>query len=103
MRLLLHKDSLPLVVAQPCKVAVIGPVEEFAALCWTLAGKKIALVIAIKMNLEGLAGSVVALQKFVGDIGFARRREQRRRPILGREQIVDLSSRRYHAGPLYNR
>ena len=60
MRLLFHEHSLPLVVAKTGKVAVVGPVEELAALVGALAGEKIALVIAVEVDLEGLAAGIVA-------------------------------------------
>jgi hypothetical protein len=36
------------------------------------------------VHLEGFAGGIVALQKLVLDVGLAGRRDQRRRPVLGR-------------------
>src|SRR5438034_1247923 len=60
MGLLFQENGLPLLVAQTREVAVIGPVEELAALVGTLAGEKIALVVAVEVNLEVLAGGVVA-------------------------------------------
>ena len=62
MSLLFQEDGLPLVIAQPGQVAVVGPVEEFAALIGTLAGEKIALVVAIEVDFEVLPGSIVARQ-----------------------------------------
>src|SRR5262245_52971843 len=89
MRLLLHEHGLPLVVAQAREVAVVGPVEEFAALVRTPAGKKIALVVAVEMDPEGLAGGVVALQQLVLDVRLSRSSDQRGCPVLGREDVVD--------------
>ena len=63
MRLLLQEHRLPLLVAQAGKVAVVGPVEELAALVRALAGEQVALVVAVEVNPEGLAGGVVALQQ----------------------------------------
>ena len=58
--LLLEEDDLPLVVAQAGEVAVVGPVEELAAL-GRAAGEEIVLVVAVEMDLEGLAAGVVAV------------------------------------------
>ena len=92
MRLLLHEHCLPLVVAKAREVAVIGPIEEFAALVRALAGEEVALVVAVEMNLEVLAGGIVALQKLVLDVRFAGRGDQRGCPVLGGENLVDLGS-----------
>ena len=67
LRLLLQEHRLPLVVAQAGQVAVVGPVEELAALVRALAGEQVALVVAVEVNLEGLAGGLVALQELVLD------------------------------------
>ena len=93
MRLLLEEDRLPLVVAQAGEVAVVGPIEELAACVLTLAGQQVALIIAVEMNLEGLAGGIVALEKLGLDLRLAGGRDERRRPILGREDLVDLAVR----------
>ena len=62
VRLLLHEHCLPLLIAKPGEVAVIGPVEEFAALIRPLAGKQIALIVAVEVYPEALPGRIVALQ-----------------------------------------
>ena len=54
VRLLLHEHRLPLLVAKPGEVAVIGPVEEFAALIRPLAGEQIALIVAVEVDPEAL-------------------------------------------------
>ena len=61
--LLFQEDGLPLVVAKTGKVAVVGPVEEFAALVGALAGEKVALIVAVEVNLEVLAGGIIARQQ----------------------------------------
>ncbi len=53
--LLFEEHRLPLIVAKASKVAVVGPVEELAALVRPLAAKKVTLVVAVEVNLEGLA------------------------------------------------
>ena len=58
VRLLLQEHRLPLLVAKPGEVAVVGPVEELAALVRALAGEQITLVVAVEVNLEVLAGGV---------------------------------------------
>ena len=80
MRLLFHEDRLPLVVAKSGEVAVVGPVEEFAALVGALAGEKVALVVTVEVNLEVLSGGVITRQQLVLDVGLAGRRDQRRAP-----------------------
>ena len=52
MGLLLHEHYLLLIVAKTREVAVVSPVKELAALVGAFAGKQIALVVAIEMNLE---------------------------------------------------
>ena len=59
---LFHEYGLPLLVAKAGKVAVIRPVEELTALVRTLAAQQVALVVAVEMNLEILAGRIVALR-----------------------------------------
>ena len=66
-----------MVVAQTRKIAIIGPVEELPALVAT-AGEKIALVVAIEMDLEGLAVGVVAVQQLRCDVGLSAGRHQGR-------------------------
>ena len=56
---LLHEYSLPLLVAKAGKIAVVGPVEEFAALVGALAGEKIALVVTIEVDFEVFPGGIV--------------------------------------------
>ena len=59
---LLEEDGLPLIVAQAGQVAIVGPVEELMALVRALASQKIALIVTVKMNLEGVAVRFIALQ-----------------------------------------
>ena len=93
LRLLLQEHRLPLIIAKAGKVAVVGPVEEFAALVRALAREKVALVIAVEMHLEVLARRVIALQQLVLDGGLAGRGDQCRCPILRGEDVVDLGMR----------
>ena len=51
--LLLEEDHLPLIVAEPREVAVVGPIEEGVAL-GRATSEEIALVEAVEMHLEGL-------------------------------------------------
>jgi hypothetical protein len=69
--LLLQKYRLPLLIAKTSEVAVISPVEEFASLVWPLAGKEVALIVAIEMNLEVLARRVLTLKQPVLDRGLS--------------------------------
>src|SRR4051812_35711782 len=59
---LLHEQHFPAVIAQGGEVAVVRPVEKFLALTRSGAGQKVALVVAIQVNLEGLARSLIAGQ-----------------------------------------
>src|SRR6516165_5663757 len=103
MRPLLQEHGLPLLVAQASEVAVVGPVEELADLVRPPASELITLVVAVEMNFEGLAGGIVALQELVLDVWLAGGSDQRRRPVLGGEDVVDLDARRHQAGPAYHR
>jgi hypothetical protein len=58
---LFQEYSLPLIIAETGKVAIVGPVEEFAALVWPFAAEKVTLVIPVEVNTEGLACRAVAL------------------------------------------
>lgn len=69
---LLEEDNLPLVVAQACEVAVVGPVEKLPALV-VAAREKIVLVVAVEMDLEGLFVGVVAAQELRRDVRLSRR------------------------------
>src|ERR1700724_1314365 len=59
---LLQEQELPLLIAQGGELAVIGPVEKLLALARTGAGQQIALVVAVEVNREGFARSLVAGQ-----------------------------------------
>src|SRR3954454_18541255 len=74
--LLLEKDGLPLLEPKPGEVAVIGPVEKFPTFVGTLSCQEVALIIAVKMNLEVLARRVIALEQFLLDGGLAGRGDQ---------------------------
>ena len=87
-----RKTSLPLLVAKTGQVAVVGPVEELAALVRALPREQVALVVAVEVDLEGLAGGGVALQQLVLDVRLARGRDQRGHPVLGGEDVVDLGA-----------
>ena len=80
MRLLFQEHRLPLLVAQARKIAVVGPVEEFAPFVRALAGEQVTLVVAVEVNPEGLAGGGVALQQLLLDVRLAGRGDQRRAP-----------------------
>src|SRR4029079_8800805 len=101
--LLLHEYSLPLLVAKAGKIAVVRPVEKFAALIDALAGKKVALVVTVEVDLEVLATGIVAHQQLCLDIGLAGRCDQRRRPVLCRKDVVDLAPRRQKPRPAHQR
>ena len=68
-----------------------------------LAGEHVALIVAVEMHLEGLAGGVVAPQELVLDVRLARRSRQRLHPILGREDVIDFGVRGHQAGPAHER
>ena len=89
--------------AQCGDAAVVGPVEELAALVGAHAGEKIPLVIAVEVNREGFARGVVTLQELVFDIRLTGRGNQRGHPVLRREDVVDLRARRHEARPAHKR
>src|SRR5262249_47906997 len=91
-RALFQKQNLPAVVAQGCKVAVVGPVEILLALTWAGAGQQITLVITVEMDLEGLTGRLITGQEFLRDVGVTGGRYQRRHPVFMREELVDLGA-----------
>src|SRR5262250_2935515 len=101
MRPLFHEHCLPLVIAKASQVAIIGPVKELSPSVGTHATKKIPLIVAVQVHLEGLATSTVALQKSALDVWLANRRQQGRCPVLGRKQIVDLAVSLHQAGPAH--
>src|SRR5262249_48462765 len=81
-RALLQEQYFPAVIAQSSQIAIIGPVEIFFALAWTSACQQTALIVAIKVDLEGLWSSLIAGEQFLRDIRLACRRDQRRHPIF---------------------
>ena len=63
---------------------------EFRVEAWALgrsAGQQVALVVAVEMNLEGLAGYIDARQLFLRDI----RTISVGRPVFVGEDAVDLA------------
>ena len=88
--LLLEEHDLPLIVAQAGEVAVVGPVEELLALVGP-AGEQVALVVAVEMDLEGLAARVVAVEQLLLDVRLARGRRQGRQPVLAGETMPLIS------------
>src|SRR3954454_1250513 len=99
MRFLLHEHRFPLIEAETGEVSIVRPVKKLPSLVWPHSAEKIPLVIAIKMNLECLARSFVAIQELFFYIGLPGCGNQSSRPILSRENIVDLSPRRYSSRP----
>src|ERR1700693_27707 len=88
LRWLLHEHRLVLVVAEACEVAVIGPVIKFVALVGSLAGKQVALVVAVEVHLVGLVTDGLALQQFVLDVGIASRSDESLYPVFSRNDVV---------------
>ena len=66
--LLLEEYDLPLIVAQACQIAVVGPIEELPALVVT-AAQQVVLVVAVEVDLEGPSIGVVAVQELRGNAG----------------------------------
>ena len=99
---LLHEHDLPAVVAQAGEVAVVGPVEELLALARARAGKHVALVVAVEVDLEGLAGGLVAVEQLLLDVRFAGGGDERRHPVLVRGDVVDLGARLDDARPAHH-
>src|SRR5262249_26976565 len=93
VRRLFHEYDFVLIVAKAGQIAVVGPVEKFTTLVSAFARKQIALVVAVQVHLEGLSGSTVTLKQLVLDVRLAGCCNERRDPILGQEDIVDLGMR----------
>jgi hypothetical protein len=54
-------DDFVLIVTESAQVAIVRPVEEFAALVRSRAGQEIALIVAVEVHLEGFPGGAVAV------------------------------------------
>src|SRR5215510_12641706 len=99
MCLLFHEHHFVLVIAKAGQVAIISPVKEFSPLVWTLAGKQLALIITVEVNLEGPVPDAESLQQFVLDVRLSRRRHEGWHPVFSRENAVDFSVWLYDARP----
>src|SRR5262249_17508148 len=103
LRPLLHEHGLPPQIAQAIEVAVVSPVEELAASVRTFAGEQITLVVTVEVNAKILARSIVTLQQLLLDVRLASGGNERGRPILGGEDLVDLAARWHQARPADHR
>src|SRR4026209_440050 len=101
MRFLLHTYRFPLIKAETSQVSIVRPVKKLSSLIRTHPAEKVPLIVSIKMDLECLARSFIALQQLLFQVRFAGCPDQGRRPILSRENIIDLRPRRYRARPAY--
>src|ERR1700730_6919993 len=99
VRPLLQEYDLPAIIVQAGEISVVGPVKIFLALAGAGAGQEIALVVAVEVNLEGLACSLIAGQELPSDVWLASRRYQCRHPVFVRDDVVDLDARLDHARP----
>src|SRR4029077_14751608 len=68
-----------------------------------LAGEQVALVVAIEVNLEVLAGGLIALQQLVLDVRLACSGNEGGAPVLGGEDFIDLGTRRHEPRPTDHR
>jgi hypothetical protein len=87
---LFHEHRFPIVVAETGEIAVVGPIEELTALVRALAGEQIALVVAVEVNAEALAGGIVALKRSETKI-----KNGSGRPLRGARFVTLLVSGRY--------
>ena len=100
VRLLLHEHRLVLVVAQAGKIAVVGPIEERPPRVLGLrVGEGGALVEAVDVDAEGRVAGGVALEQAFLDVRNPGGGDQRRQPVLGGDDAVELAARRHLAGP----
>ena len=74
LRPLLQEHDLPALIAQAGKIAVIRPIEILLALAGAGAGQQVALIVAVEMDLEGLARGLIAGEQLFLDVRLARRR-----------------------------
>src|SRR5688572_27601168 len=68
---LLEEDQLPAVITQTGQIAVIGPVKKLLALAGAGTGQDVALVVAVEVDLEGLACRLVAGQQLFFHVRLA--------------------------------
>ena len=87
---LLHKQHLPAFIPQGGEVAVVRPVEEVLTGVLRFACEIVHQVIAVEVNLEGLACRVKAGQQLLLDVRLARRRRQGWHPVFVGNDAVDL-------------
>jgi len=97
--LLLQEQKLPSVIAHGGKVAVIRPVEKLFARICPRAIQQGTLVVSIQVNLERLAGRIIAGQKFLRDIRLASGCHKGGHPVFVRNNLVDLGARLDDARP----
>src|SRR5262245_17395438 len=79
--------DLPVHVADGGQVAASVEVEDFLALAGPLAGQQIGLVVAVEMDLEGPVAHLAALLEALLDVRHACGCQQRREPVLLREDL----------------
>src|SRR5580704_4017194 len=101
----LLKDNLPVREPHPDEIGIVVEIDEIGSCRRVLLACQIRqLVVAIEMNLEGLARGLIAGEKLFLDVGFAGGREQRRTPVeptddfVGNLTWLDAARPSHHAG-----
>ena len=100
LRVLLEERGFPILVADGHQVAVVGPIDEFLPRrLLHLALQERHEVVAIEVDLEGLAVGLVALHHLGDEVGLARGGGERGDQIFMGADIVDHLPGFDHAGP----
>ena len=94
-----QEGDLPLVVAQGCNAAVVGPVDELLARPFALTLERRKQVVAVEVDLVGHVADLLALQQVFLDRGVAGSGEQGREHVLVRTDVVDDRAGLDDAGP----
>src|SRR5262245_32093405 len=103
---MLHLDEhcLPVAKAEGNQDAVIIEIGEFFAnAVGLLSRQEWQLVVAVEVNLEGLATDIGTLEQALLDVCIPGRREQGREPIEAREHLARYLARRDLARPAHYR
>ena len=86
---LLHDQHLQVITAQRSNIAIIGELNEpLARALFFFPGQGGQQIIAVEMNLEGLANSLVALLQLRGNFRLAGNRKDCREPVQMADDLV---------------
>ena len=100
---LLGEHDLVLLDAQRHQVAVVAPVDEaLARRLLLLAREERHEVVAVEVDLEGLAADLVALLHLLDEVGLAGGGREGRDEVLQRADVVDDAAGLDDAGPAHD-